>query len=263
MSHPISELIFWSCDIGVAVISEHSRYQILWYRVLWYRSITYTAGIVISEYTRHQRYCDIGVSLISQHLSYRSSPAVISGYTDITALSCDIGVIRISGFQISYLISKFQNSDIGTYTDVTAPDIRVIQIQLIPAMLYSTTMVQTIGNYKPRKEAAGRRGSRRDTITGTATAVAAQQQAFQSSCNSKLHQKVSNSNEAFIISIARIEMGWRIQSSLAKIEMGWKIQSLAKIEMGWRIQFLAKLEMCWLPKKINTISQLGYLQTLR
>jgi hypothetical protein len=59
-------------------------------------------------------------------------------------------------------------------------------------------------------------------------------------------QKVSN-NEAFIISIARIEMGWIIQS-LAKIEMGWRIQSsLAKIEMGWRIQSLAKIEMGWLP----------------
>ncbi len=71
-------------------------------------------------------------------------------------------------------------------------------------------------------------------------------------------QKVSN-NEAFIISIARIEMGWRIQylaklemgwriqSSFAKIEMGWRISSLAIIEMGWRIQSLAKIEMCWLP----------------
>jgi hypothetical protein len=61
-------------------------------------------------------------------------------------------------------------------------------------------------------------------------------------------QKVSN-NEAFIISIARIEMGWIIQS-LAKIEMGhgWRIQSsLAKIEMGWRIQSLAKIEMGKLP----------------
>jgi hypothetical protein len=59
-------------------------------------------------------------------------------------------------------------------------------------------------------------------------------------------QKVSN-NEAFIISIAKIEMGWRIQS-LTKIEMGWRIQSsLAKIEMGWRIQSLAKIEMGWLP----------------
>jgi hypothetical protein len=53
---------------------------------------------------------------------------VISGYTDITAVRCDIGVIRISGFQILYPISQFQNSDIGTYTDVTAPDIGVIQI---------------------------------------------------------------------------------------------------------------------------------------
>ncbi len=74
-------------------------------------------------------------------------------------------------------------------------------------------------------------------------------------------QKVNN-NEAFIISIARIkmvwriqylakiEMSWRIQSFLAKIEMGWtrwRIQSLAKIEMDWRIQSLAKIEMCWLP----------------
>ena len=51
---------------------------------------------------------------------------MISGYTDITALSCDIGVIRISGFQKSYPISQFQNSDIGTYTDdldTTVPDI--------------------------------------------------------------------------------------------------------------------------------------------
>jgi hypothetical protein len=53
---------------------------------------------------------------------------MVSGYTVITAVSCDIGIIRISGFQISYPISQFQNSDIGTYTDVTAPDIRVIQI---------------------------------------------------------------------------------------------------------------------------------------
>ena len=41
---------------------------------------------------------------------------------------------------------------------------------------------------KPRKEAAVRRGPRSDTITGTAAAVAAQQQAFQSSCDSKGQQ---------------------------------------------------------------------------
>ena len=39
-----------------------------------------------------------------------------------------------------------------------------------------------------RKEAAGRRGPRRDTVTWTGAAVAAQQQAFQSSCNSKGQQ---------------------------------------------------------------------------
>ncbi len=37
----------------------------------------------------------------------------------------------------------------------------------------------TIVSSKPRKEAAVRRRLRRDTIAGTATAVAAQQQAFQ------------------------------------------------------------------------------------
>ena len=54
----------------------------------------------------------------------------ISEYTDIAAaaLSCDIGVLRISRFQISYPISKFQISDIGTYTDVTIHDIGVSQI---------------------------------------------------------------------------------------------------------------------------------------
>ena len=91
-------------------------------------------------------------------------------------------------------------------------------------MSYPTT---TVEDWK-RKEAAGlgRRGPKRDTITGTAAAVAAQQQAFQSSCDSKGQQKWS-----IKISIARIEMGWEIQLSLAKIEMGWRIQlSLAKIE---------------------------------
>jgi hypothetical protein len=63
--------------------------------------------------------------------------AVISGFTDITALSCDIGVIWLFGFQISYPISQFKNSDIGTYTDVTAPDIGVIQI---PEFLISYLM---------------------------------------------------------------------------------------------------------------------------
>ena len=90
-------------------------------------------------------------------------------------------------------------------------------------MSYSTT---TVEDWK-RKEAAGlgRRGPKRDTITGTAAAVAAQQQAFQSSCNSKGQQK-----QSIKICIARIEMGWEIQC-LAKIEMGWRIQlSLAKIE---------------------------------
>ncbi len=61
---------------------------------------------------------------------------MISGYTDITALSCDIGVIRISGSQILYPISQFQNSDIGTYTDVTAPDIGVIQILVLPVLAF-------------------------------------------------------------------------------------------------------------------------------
>jgi hypothetical protein len=59
---------------------------------------------------------------------------VISGYADITAVtpvSCDIGVIWISGFQISHPISQFQNSDIGTYSDVIALDIGVIQISEI------------------------------------------------------------------------------------------------------------------------------------
>ena len=106
------ELWYWSCcDIGVFPISY-----------------TMISGTIISKYHWYRRYCDIGVSLISQYLWYRSSPAVISGYTDITAVSCDIGVIRISGFQILYPISQFQNSDIGTYTDVTAPDIGVFQI---------------------------------------------------------------------------------------------------------------------------------------
>jgi hypothetical protein len=68
--------------------------------VLWYRSFSDITAPLISEFT-----------------------AVISGYTDITALSCDIGLFWISGFQISYPTSQFQNSDIGTYTDVTAPDI--------------------------------------------------------------------------------------------------------------------------------------------
>jgi len=159
---------------------------------------------VILEYTRHQRYCDIGVSLISQHLSYRSSPAVISGYTDITALSCDIGVIRISGFQISYLISKFQNSDIGTYTDVTAPDIRVIQIQLIPAMLYGTRQpwfrrLETTSHARKQPEGAGQ---------GVTLSLGPPPPLLLSSRHSSRPaiQKVSN-NEAFIISITRIEMG--------------------------------------------------------
>jgi hypothetical protein len=61
-------------------------------------------------------------------------------------------------------------------------------------------------------------------------------------------QKVSN-NEAFIISIARIKMGWSLRIQfLAKVEMCWRIQSsVANIEMGWRIQSLAKIEMGWLP----------------
>jgi hypothetical protein len=72
-------------------------------------------------------------------------------------------------------------------------------------------------------------------------------------------QKVSN-NEAFIISIARIEMGWSLRiQSLAKIEMGWRIQSLAKIEMGWRIQSsLANIEMGWRIQSLAKI-EMGWL----
>jgi hypothetical protein len=44
-------------------------------------------------------------------------------------------------------------------------------------------------------------------------------------------------------------MGWRSQSSIAKIEMGWRIQSLTKIEMGWKIQSLAKLKCVGCPKQ--------------
>ena len=52
----------------------------------------------------------------------------ISEYTDIAALSCDIGLLRIYGLHISYPISQFQISDIGTFADIANHDIRVSQI---------------------------------------------------------------------------------------------------------------------------------------
>ena len=104
-------------------------------------------------------------------------------------------------------------------------------------MLYSTTTVQQIENARRRPKGAGR---------GVTPSLGPPPPLLHSSRHTSrpdgpANQKVSN-NETFIISIARIEMDWRVHwQSLAKIEMGWRIQSLAKIEMGWRIQSLAKI----------------------
>ena len=101
-------------------------------------------------------------------------------------------------------------------------------------MLYSTTTVQRIENARRLPEGAGR---------GVTPSLGPPPPLLHSSRHTSrpANQKVSN-NETFIISIARIEMDWRVyRQSLAKIETGWKIQSLAKIEMGWRIQSLAKI----------------------
>ncbi len=78
------------CDIGVFPISD-----------------TMISGTMISEYHWYLRYCDIGVSLISHYIWYQSWPAVISGYTDITAHryhSCELWYRSYSDFWVPDIV---------------------------------------------------------------------------------------------------------------------------------------------------------------
>ena len=130
-------------------------------------------------------------------------------------------------------------------------------------MLYSIATVQRTVNTRRRPEGTGR---------GVTPSLGPPPPLLYSSRHTSRPaiQKVRN-NEAFIISIARIEMDWIIHwQSLAKIEMGWKIQSLAKIEMGWRIKSLAKLKtgwrwnlnLYWIPAAWNNLTGFQYLWNL-
>ena len=118
---------------------------------------------------------------------------------------------------------------------LAALPVQYSSLQLIQAMLYSTTTVQQIENARRLPEGAGR---------GVTPSLGQPPLLLPSSRHTSrpANQKVScvSNCEAFIISIAGIEMDWRVHwQSLAKIEMGWKIPSFSKIEMGWKIQSAA------------------------